>query len=193
MDNREYFNNLAFKWDEICYHDEAKLKKIIELAQIRAGSKILDVGTGTGVLVKYLLASSPSKIVAVDIAENMIKIAKEKYKNQTKVEFKIADILKFKEKAFDYIFLYSVYPHFKDKDKLFNHLVTLLNEGGKLIIAHSESKEEINSRHAQSPTVENDVLAPAEITVQIMSKYLRIEEIIDNQAMYFISGQKFGE
>ena len=144
MDNREYFNSLAFKWDKICFHDEEKLKKIVTLAAVKNNSLILDVGTGTGVLVKYLLATSPLKIVAVDYAENMIKVAKSKYKNEARVEFKVADIFEFKQKGFDYIFMYSVYPHFKDKAKLFSHLASF-KQGRQTCYCHSESKEIINA------------------------------------------------
>lgn len=190
MDNREYFNSLAFKWDKICFHDEEKLKKIVTLAAVKNNSLILDVGTGTGVLVKYLLATSPLKIVAVDYAENMIKVAKSKYKNEARVEFKVADIFEFKQKGFDYIFMYSVYPHFKDKAKLFSHLASLLNKDGKLVIAHSESKEIINARHRGSEVVEQDILSSAEITSSLMSRYFEVDKVIYNAEMYYLCGKK---
>lgn len=189
MDNRTYFNELAFKWDDICHHDEAKLKTIIEITGVKTNSTILDVGTGTGVLIKFLLTTSPAKIVGVDIAENMITVAKEKYHNEPKVEFRVADIMEFNQKGFDYIFLYSVYPHFDDQDELFSHLAALLNEGGKIVIAHSESKEKINDRHKQSEVVEKDILLPAAITSSKMSKYFTVEQVIDNAEMYYLRGK----
>jgi len=190
MDNREYFNNLADKWDQICHHDEKKLNRIIELTGVKTNAKILDVGTGTGVLVKFLLATSPAKIVAVDIAERMIAVAQKKYPNESRVDFKVADIREFKEKGFDYIFLYSVYPHFDDKEGLFNHLASLLNEDGKIVIAHSESKEKINARHGESQIVKNDLLPAAEVTSLLMSKYFSIEKVIDDDEMYYLLGKK---
>jgi len=186
MDNKEFFNKVAFEWDNMCVHDEEKVRKIIDLSYIKRDSKILDVGTGTGVLISYLLEKSPVKITAIDISENMIKVAKEKYKDE-RVEFIVKDVMEFNETGFDYIFIYSAYPHFYDKEALFNHLKDRLKDGGKLIIAHSQSKEEINQLHSKNDVVKDDVLPAAEVTTSIMDKFFRIEKIIDNDEMYYIS------
>ncbi|MBC2397535.1 class I SAM-dependent methyltransferase [Clostridium tetanomorphum] len=189
MDNRDFFNKLAFQWDNMCKHDEEKLEKILNLSEVKENSNILDVGTGTGVLIKYLLKTSPMKITAVDISENMIEVAKSKYKGE-KVEFIIKDINRYNDKNFDYIFLYSVYPHFKDKEATLRHLRKLLNKGGKIIIAHSDSKEKINKVHSRNEIVKEDKLPSVEVTARIMEKYLTIEKMIDNENMYYISGVK---
>lgn len=190
MDNREFFNELAFKWDEMCNHDDEKIKKIIKLSSIRSDSNILDVGTGTGILISYLLRENPYSITAVDISENMIEVANKKYKGEDKVKFIVKDIMEFNEKGFDYIFLYSAYPHFDNKEELFEHLFGLLNKGGKIVIAHSESKEKINSVHAKSSVVKDDILPKAGITAEIMKPYFSIDKVIDNEDMYYISGVK---
>ncbi|MDZ7542775.1 methyltransferase domain-containing protein, partial [Clostridium perfringens] len=170
----------------MCNHDDIKLRKIIDLASIRNNAKILDVGTGTGILVSYLLEKSPLKITAIDISKNMIMVAKEKYKDN-RVEFIVKDVMEFNDKGFDYIFIYSAYPHFNDKEALFKHLLDRLNDGGKIIIAHSESKEKINQIHSKKDVVKDDVLEPAEVTTKIMSKYFKIDNVIDNEEMYYIS------
>ena len=101
MNNREFFNSLAYKWDEMCHHDDKKIRKILQLSDIEKGSKILDIGTGTGILISYLLEKSPSKLVAVDISENMIEVARKKYKKEN-VEFVVSDIMNFNEGRYDY-------------------------------------------------------------------------------------------
>lgn len=189
MDTKKFFNNLADKWDEMCNHDDDKLKKIIELSSVNEGSKILDVGTGTGILISYLLKTSPQKITAVDIADNMIAVAKNKYKD-CRVEFIAEDVMKYNEHRYDYIFLYSVYPHFSDKETLICHLSGLMNTGGKLIIAHSESKEKINEVHKNRKHVCNDMLPSGEETAKVMSKHLKICKVIDDDEMYYVSGVK---
>jgi ubiquinone/menaquinone biosynthesis C-methylase UbiE len=186
MDSKEFFNKVAFEWDKMCNHDDIKLRKMIDLASIRNNAKILDVGTGTGILVSYLLEKSPLKITAIDISKNMIMVAKEKYKDN-RVEFIVKDVMEFNDKGFDYIFIYSAYPHFNDKEALFKHLLDRLNDGGKIIIAHSESKEKINQIHSKKDVVKDDVLEPAEVTTKIMSKYFKIDNVIDNEEMYYIS------
>lgn len=190
MDNREFFNNLAYKWDEICHHDDKKIRKILDLAEIKENSKILDIGTGTGILISYLLEKLPSKLVGVDISENMIEVAMKKYKDKN-VKFIVSDIMDFNEDKYDYIFIYSAYPHFKEKEKLFEHLLKLLNNNGKVIIAHSQSRDEINHVHSKSDVVKDDVLLPIEDNVKIINKYLKANKTVDNSEMYYIEAINF--
>lgn len=189
MDNREFFNKLAYKWDEMCHHDDEKIRKILEISEIKEGAKILDIGTGTGILISYLLEKSPAKLVGVDISENMIEIAREKYKDKN-VKFVVSDIMGFNEDKYDYIFIYSAYPHFKDKENLFEHLSKLLNENGKVIIAHSQSRDEINHIHSKSDVVKEDVLLPVEDNIEIINKYLSTNKTIDSFEMYYIEAIK---
>lgn len=189
MNCREFFDSVAYKWDSMCYHDDEKLKKIINLSQVEEGANILDVGTGTGVLIKYLLETSPNKITAIDVSKNMIKVAESKYNNE-KVEFVAGDVLEYDKSFFDYIFLYSVYPHLDDKNALFKHLRHLLEDGGRLIIAHSESRDKINAIHKRNEIVKKDTLPPAEETAKILAKYLDVEITIDNDELYYISAIK---
>lgn len=190
MNNKEFFNSIASEWDDkYGHHDANKVKKIIEMSNIKKGSSILDVATGTGVLISYLLETSPSKITAVDISDKMIEIAKKKYEN-SKVEFVVQDVMDFSRGSYDYVFVYSAYPHFKDKKALFKHLYSLINDGGKLIIAHSESRDKINEVHRHSNTVCNDILPEIHETYKVMSEYFNVENSIDNDEMYYISGIK---
>ena len=189
MNNREFFNSLAYKWDEMCYHDDKKIRKILELSGVEKGSKILDIGTGTGILISYLLEKLPAKLVGVDISENMIEVARKKYKNED-VKFVVYDIMNFNEDKYDYIFIYSAYPHFKNKENLFQHLYKLLNENGKVIIAHSQSRDEINHVHSKSDEVKEDILLSIEDNCKIINKYLKIQKTVDNFGIYYIEAIK---
>ncbi len=189
MNNREFFNGLAYKWDDMCHHDDKKIRKILDLADIKKESKILDIGTGTGILISYLLEKLPSKLVGLDISENMIEVAKEKYKGKN-VEFVVSDIMEFNDYGYDYIFIYSAYPHFKEKEKLFEHLSKLLNPRGKVIIAHSQSRDEINHVHSTSEVVKDDILLSTDENVKVINRYLVTEKTIDNEEMYYIEAIK---
>ena len=189
MHNREFFNQRAFDWDIRCKHDDMKINKIIDMSSIKEHCRILDVGTGTGILIKYFLSKNPKEIVGVDISENMIEMAKSKYSN-SKVRFVVSDIMEFNEVGFDYIFLYSVYPHIAEKELLFNHLSSLLNTNGKIIIAHSEGRKQINDVHAKYVEVKNHRLLPIDETSHKMNRNFKISKMIDNDDLYYISGIK---
>lgn len=189
MNDRVYFNSVANKWDSMHSFDEEKIKAILDISNIKEGAKILDVATGTGILIKYLLDNKPKKIIAVDMAEKMIEVAKKKYDNED-VQFKVMDIMDYTEDGFDYIFVYCAYPHFKDKNRLINHLSNMLKKGGKLVIAHSTSREEINRIHKGKEEFKEAVLLPAKDNVEMIEKYLEVEKYIDNSDMYYISAVK---
>ncbi len=189
MENIRFFNEVAQTWDERCKHNLNKIQRIINLSDIQAHSKILDVGTGTGILLSFLLEKEPFKITALDYAEKMIECAKKKYKD-ARIEFVAEDIMQHQEKDYDYIFLYSVYPHFDDKKELFRHLFSKLKQGGKIIIAHSECKEKINSVHEKVMLFKRAILPSANSTVSIMQNFFKIEQVIDTNEMYYISAIK---
>ena len=80
MDNKNFFNSLAEKWDSICYHPEEKVNYVIDKMGLKNGDSILDIGSGTGVTIPYLekRIGTNGKITALDIAEKMLEISKKK-------------------------------------------------------------------------------------------------------------------
>lgn len=78
MDNLKYFDDIAQKWDEIVKHDYSKIDFVLDMLDMAEGDKVLDVGTGTGVLIPLLLKRVGDKgsITAIDISKEMLKVAK---------------------------------------------------------------------------------------------------------------------
>ena len=107
-----------------------------------------------------------------------------------KINFICGDILELDIGNHDFALLYSVYPHIEDKGLLFKKISKILNKNGKIIIAHSQSKEKINAIHQKKEEVKEDRLKPALETSKIMSEFFNILECIDNEEMYFVMGEK---
>ena len=80
----------------------------------------------------------------------MIEKARMKYPDHPLIEFLQEDAMSYEGKGFDYIILYSAYPHFMRPERLIEHMSGLLAPGGKLVICHSESKEKINTSARRS-------------------------------------------
>ena len=79
----------------------------------------------------------------------MLEIAKEKFKNINNVEFKLLNIeTEDLDEKFNKIVLYSMFPHLEDKTNTIKKLVQQnLLDCGKLIIAHSDSREYLINMH----------------------------------------------
>lgn len=193
--DREYFNKRAKDWDIECEHDQNKVKHIIDMIDINPYDQVLDVGTGTGVLIPHIIQSFNDKghVIGIDISENMLEVAKSKW-DSNQVTYYHGDVLEINwNKKFDTIICYSMFPHFKEnKLKAIKHLSHLLNKGGKLCIAHSQSREEINRLHLKAgEEVKYDRLPEMSIMQMMFKKNdLNPIKVVDNESFYVIIGIK---
>lgn len=193
---KEFFNNLASTWDEICKHDMVKVESILDLVEIKEGSNVLDVGTGTGVLIPSLCERVVKSgfIKAIDVAEKMIEVARQKNKYEN-VVFECYDVLDANgdDTRYDYVICYSMFPHFKSrKAEAVVKLAQKLKAGGKLTICHSQSRETINNLHKQvDEVVKEDNLPPMSILKEyFLDAGLKVLKEVDNEDMFVIIGCK---
>jgi len=185
---RTYFNRRAAVWDEtVAENDEVKLELMAERLNIRLGSLVLDVGTGTGVFIPFLLSKigSSGKVVALDIAEEMLRRARAKGFNGV-VAYLNADVanMPLPDETFDAIVCYSSFPHFQDKAKALGEIYRVTKSGGNLFICHTSSRDNINEIHNGIPEVENDLIPDAAEMQIMLAKAgfidIRIEDYREN-------------
>jgi len=193
--SKDFFNSRAATWDEqVAEKDVSRLKAMAARLDIKAGATVLDVGTGTGIFVPYLLEKigREGKLVCLDFAEEMLKIARAKgFKGN--VSYLCADIENnhLADESFDAVVCYSVFPHFNDKVKALKEIYRLLKKDGKLVICHTSSRQAINEIHRSLPAVCNHLFPENEDTHQMLSeagfKEIRIS---DGEDDYLVSARK---
>jgi ubiquinone/menaquinone biosynthesis C-methylase UbiE len=165
MNAKDYFDNAAETWDERFLTPKLSsfLEKLVPQFGLEAGQKVLDVGTGTGILIPYLSrAVGPSgSVTAIDYSENMVQICRTKHshlKNVT-IELKNIEETVFPAESFDAVICFGVFPHLDNKEKALQNINRILKTGGKLVIAHALSSEELKAHHnSASSAVMHDVL-----------------------------------
>jgi len=193
--SRDFFNSRAATWDdEVAEKDASRLEAMAERLDIRLGASVLDIGTGTGVFVPFLLnkIGSEGKLVCLDFAEEMLKIAKTKgFKG--KISYLCTDIEnnRLADNSFDAVVCYSVFPHFNDKVKAFKEIYRLLKKGGNLFICHTSSRQAINEVHQSIPEVCNHLFPENEDTRRMLSE-VGFEDIIinDGKDNYMVIARK---
>ena len=139
----ERFNQVAEKYDEqrrffIPCFDDYYITSISFLSNCRNDFKsILDLGAGTGLLTKYLIERFPSALYTlVDISEQMMDIAKSRFKNNKNIEYIISDYSKIiPQKKFALIASALSIHHLENELKinLYSMIYDNLENGGYLI------------------------------------------------------------
>ena len=115
--------------------------KIVELAKIKPGNKVLDIATGTGVvaLVAAQHLNHTGHIQAIDLSENMLEQARQKF-NKTdfnNIDFHIMDAenLEYGENEFDVITCSYGLFFIPDMHKALKSWLRVLKPGGTLIFS----------------------------------------------------------
>ena len=190
----DFFNEKAGTWDETSIHDMSKVDYITDLLNIEENSRILDVGTGTGVMIPgYLSRIVDGHVNAIDYSENMIAVARSKYPESEKLSYTVGDIYKLKERdVYDRVVCYSCFPHFPDPMEAIHILSHALKKGGTLTVAHSSSKDHINKVHSTGgEEICNDYLPELDVMSEMFSAHnLDIVFTRDDEDYYIVIGKK---
>jgi ubiquinone/menaquinone biosynthesis C-methylase UbiE len=192
---RSYFNGMAAIWDEnIAEKDTGKLNSMVERLHIIQGSAVLDIGSGTGVFIPYLMdrIGETGSLVALDFAEEMLICCKTKHCSRD-IDYLHADVmlLPLGEQSFDVIVCYSCFPHFSDKVRALSEMYRVLKKQGHVHICHTSSRDQINTIHRGIPAVSNDLMPDQDEMRFIMaSAGFSDIEIHDSSDSYLASGVK---
>jgi manganese/iron transport system permease protein len=154
MNRRQFFDMHAARWDAMVPQDmSARIERdlVPRFGLARAG-RVLDVGSGTGILLPLLRTAvgDEGKVVALDYSAPMLKKAEEKYGNRFTYVCADAGNIPFPNGYFDAVLCFSVFPHFPRKGPVLKEFRRVLRDGGRLIIAHADSRETINAFHRKA-------------------------------------------
>ncbi len=199
---KEFFNERAEQWLDMWYKNsgmgactryEREFERLFSLMNLQSGDSVLDLGCGSGVLVPYILdhIGSGGMLQEVDYAEKMIEVNRRLHEDG-RITFVVAgaDELTVHDKSFDVVICFSSFPHFQRKPETLAMTAKTLKPGGKLIIAHFDSSQDINSLHRKHESVMHDFL-PSEVDMRklITRAGLHVELFIDESGFYFIDAR----
>lgn len=174
MDDRNFFDQLAPIWDdnEVLSTPE-RVNRILDFIGLKPRQAVLDLGTGTGVLLPHIAQriSKDGKLVAVDYSSGMLQRAKEKFSDLIptpeflNIDFENENI----DGEFDRIILYCVYPHLHTPIDTLKWLEKVnLKNGGIITIAFPCGPDYINNIHKERHS-EGDILPSA----SALAEYLK--------------------
>ncbi|GAB6156515.1 methyltransferase domain-containing protein [Desulfosporosinus burensis] len=196
MPKKTYFDEKAAKWDTLI-QDEViiRLKKMVEELALSRDSKVLDLGTGTGVLIPMLIKAvgSSGMVVAIDFAPQMLVEAQKKYQwpNLKFLEGAAEDI-PLADQAVDEVVCNSAFPHFDDFRRAAQEMARVLKSGGRVTVMHPHSREYINDLHVSLGGAVSNCLLPEEEVMHAIFSEAGFENITieDVYQRYCLSGRK---
>jgi len=193
--SKEYFNARATTWDEkVAERDVSRLEAMLARIEISPGDAVLDVGTGTGVFVPFLLKKigSTGRLVCLDFAEGMLDIARDKNFDDN-IRYLCVDIENsgLPDESFDVVVCYSVFPHFQDKPKALREICRVLKKHGLLFIGHTSSRQAINEIHRTLPEVCDHLFPENEEMQRLLFEAGFVDiNISEGQEHHFVSARK---
>ncbi len=187
----EFFDRLAPRWDADMIKSDEKIGQILNNAEVGEGMDILDVACGTGVMFDYYLQRDVASVIGIDISPEMAKIAAGKFADFKNVRVICGDVEDYAfDRKFDRIVVYNAFPHFPEPKRLIATLADLLKDGGRLTIAHGQSREAIDGHHHGPASKVSNGLMRADALKALFDPHFEVEIMISNSRMYQVSGFK---
>ncbi|AFM27756.1 class I SAM-dependent methyltransferase [Desulfomonile tiedjei] len=191
----KFFNSqVEEEWAAVDYSDEkiVRIDRMLRLAQVRMGMKILEPGCGTGRLTRILAdrVGTGGHIVAIDISEKMVEACLRKANWKAHVEVVCASVEEYPlpPREFDAVICHQVFPHFNDKLTALNVFSTILKPYGRLAIFHFINSAQINDLHRIAHEAVMEDLMPAEdaMTSMLDSVGFQIDIFEDDENGYLL-------
>lgn len=128
MSGFDHFNLIGPLYDRI--FGRAEDQKIVEIAEMREGQTLLDVGGGTGRVTRLFKKISKNVIIA-DAAKKMLQEAQKKELQTVNSQ---SEHLPFAQHTFDRVIMVDALHHVADQQKTLNELWRVTGPGGMIIV-----------------------------------------------------------
>ena len=196
MQIQDYFDRLAPNWDKEVSQERLEcLSNIVKELYIKPGDWVLDIGSGTGILLPFLITAvgNKGKILALDFSTKMLRQARAKGFQPT-VAYIQADVtaIPLPNGCVNLAICNSAFPHFSDKAEALKEIARVIKNNGRLVICHTMSREAINQLHQFIGGVVANDLLPSKSQLRELMKYagLAITCLEDNSKRYLVMAQK---
>jgi len=194
---REYFNQLAPRWDAIPPREEApaKVRRFVRQSAAGPPQLVLDVGCGTGVLLPAILETFPQAtcVIEADFALAMLQENARKVR-QPVVHRVCADaaMLPVADGRFDLVLCFGILPHLADGRAALAEWLRVLKPGGAVAVGHLAGSKELNEFHGSlDAPVSSDVLPDSRSLARALVEAGAVNITAEEDAgWYFVRAEK---
>lgn len=183
---RDFFSQLIHVFDPPLPEGvPARLLQIVASARIEKASTVLDVGTGTGILIPLIQTYKPALIYACDLSDAMLTHLRKQYPYVKTLAADVRD-LHLLSQSLDVVFLNACYPNIADKQGSFDNISRMMKSGGRLVISHPMGKSFIDSLKEKSPFPLDDFPNKADARTLFEPYGFKIEAFTDDPQLYIL-------
>ena len=165
------------------------LERIVASGEIAEGATVLDVGSGTGILVPLIREYEPARIYACDLSEAMLGRLGENYAYAETILADVRD-LRLPDGSLDVVFVNACYPNIADKATALSNIRRMTKVGGHLVISHPLGKSFIGVIKKSIPFPLDDFPERTEAETRLRSFGFSIESFIDEPELYILVAGK---
>jgi ubiquinone/menaquinone biosynthesis C-methylase UbiE len=162
-----------------------RLERIVAAAAITAGDVVLDVGSGTGILVPLIQNYRPDRIYACDLSRKMLEKLRSNYPGVKTVLSDVRDVA-LPEASVDAVFINACYPNIADKNGAFANLARLMKPGGRLVISHPLGKSFVDTLRKSARYPLDDFPAKTEAERLFTPYGFEIKSFVDEAQLYIL-------
>ena len=166
-----------------------RLEKIVAHGKITKGDTVLDVGTGTGILIPIIKKYKPSRIYACDLSGRMLEQLRENCPYMKTIMADVRD-LKLPEGSVDTVFINACYPNIADKAGAFSNISRMMKAKGRIVISHPLGKAFVLSLKKGAPFPLDEFPEEAEACALLKPFGFAIQKFIDEPRLYILVATK---
>lgn len=149
----DYFDRCADEgvFDEFSTEESPIVEQLLEQMNIQPGQKIVEPGCGAGRLTERLaeMVGPKGKVFAFDISPRMVeKCLVRNLSENVEITRACATDLPLADGEFDAVICLNTFPHLENHPGVLREFRRILREGGVLWVAHTHSREWVNSLHS---------------------------------------------
>nr|MBN2278506.1 class I SAM-dependent methyltransferase [candidate division Zixibacteria bacterium] len=195
-DRRKYFESCAEEWDkEFTAEDLEILSFLIDSFNIKEGSRIADLGCGTGIMFDMLRRKTGDNgiVVGIDFARSMIDLARRNFpfRNVFEVDGDV-EHLPLRRGFFDHAITFAAFAHFVNHQIVMEEVSRILKPGGTFHIIHLMGSRELEEYHIKTggPVAHDHLPSHEDMMALFQHGHFINIKIADQPGIFLASGVK---
>jgi ubiquinone/menaquinone biosynthesis C-methylase UbiE len=169
----DYFDQCAEEgiFDGFSIQELPVVQEILDRMTLHPGDRIVEPGCGSGRLTEMLasLVGPEGKVLSFDISPKMVEqCLARKLPQNVEILRSGGEKLPAEDESFDAVICVNAFPHFENRDAALREFHRILRSNGVLWIAHTRSREWVNSLHSSSDEVIRTHLLPTENEFEVL-------------------------